>query len=331
MLYPNDEQLRGKELRLQQHFFVSCSLQDMLRILHAGGRPQHSTRNLRCSSTIRIRRSPSPSSCASCRRATLPWAAAWNVTRHTFAYTNHTLLPEALERWPLEVVRPRACRVICRSSTKSTRISSRKCAFDFSATRRIRRMSLIDENGERYVRMAHLACVGSHAINGVAELHTELAQARRAQGFLRAWPREVQQQDQRRDAAPLDGADQPAARGTDHRAHRRRLDQGPGAARKRSNRWPRTPSFAPAGARSSSTTSAIRGPRLERTGIRIDPDSLFDVLVKRIHEYKRQHLKVLHIVYPVSRHQIEPLPRSFGRAPSSSAARRRPDIISPSS
>ena len=145
----------------------------------------------------------------------LPWDEAWE--RHPQdlrLYQPHAAAggPGALAA---RGVRPRVAAPPARSSTRSTRISSRRCACASSATRSASaRMSLIDESGERYVRMAHLACVGSHAINGVAELHTELLKTRRAEGLLRAVAAQVQQQDQRRDAAALDGAQQSAARRT---------------------------------------------------------------------------------------------------------------------
>ncbi len=108
----------------------------------------------------------------------LPWADAWEVTRKTFAYTNHTLLPEALERWPVAVfgrVLPRHLEIVDEINARFLDEVRMRFLGDES---RISRLSLIDESGERYVRMAHLACVGSHAINGVAELHSELLKTR---------------------------------------------------------------------------------------------------------------------------------------------------------
>ena len=114
---------------------------------------------------------------------------AWSITRQTFGYTNHTLLPEALERWPLPLFGRAAAAAPARSSTRSTRASSTRCACAFFGDEeRIARLSLIDERGERYVRMAHLACVGSHAINGVAELHSELLKQDVLRDFHELWP-----------------------------------------------------------------------------------------------------------------------------------------------
>jgi glucan phosphorylase len=179
------------------------------------------------------------------------WAEAWNVTTRTFAYTNHTLLPEALERWPLEVfgrVLPRHLQIIYDINAHFLEEVRMRFLGDED---RIRRMSIIDESGERYVRMAHLACIGSHAINGVAALHTELLKSDVLQGLLRALAAEVQQQDQRRHPAPLDGAVQSAALRAHHRAHRRPAGSRTWRSSRGSSRSPRMPSFAPAGARSS--------------------------------------------------------------------------------
>ena len=119
----------------------------------------------------------------------MPWIEAWGVTCKTFAYTNHTLLPEALERWPLEVfgrVLPRHLQIIY--DINAHFLEEVRIRF-LGDEERIRRMSLIDESGERHVRMAHLACVGSHAINGVAALHTELLKRDVLKDFYELWPR----------------------------------------------------------------------------------------------------------------------------------------------
>ncbi len=118
----------------------------------------------------------------------LGWDEAWSITCRTFAYTNHTLLPEALERWPLEVfgrVLPRHLEIIYDINAHFLEEVRMRFLGD---DERVRRMSIIDEHGERYVRMAHLACVGSHAINGVAELHTELLKRDVLQDFYELWP-----------------------------------------------------------------------------------------------------------------------------------------------
>jgi starch phosphorylase len=118
----------------------------------------------------------------------LDWDAAWAITRQTFAYTNHTLLPEALERWPLDLfgrMLPRHLEIIYEINARF--LDEVRIAF-FGDDERLARMSLIDENGARYVRMAHLATAGSHAVNGVAQLHTELLKSDVLRDFHDLWP-----------------------------------------------------------------------------------------------------------------------------------------------
>ncbi len=247
--------------------------------------------------------------------ALLPWAEAWQVTCQTFAYTNHTLLPEALERWPLEVfgrVLPRHLQII--QEINAQFLEEARIHF-LGDEARIARLSLIDESGERYVRMAHLACVGSHAINGVAELHSELLKRDVLKDFYELWPQKFSNKtngvtprrwmvlsnpkladlisehigaDWIKDLAQLRTLE-PLADNPEFRARWREIKQ-----------------------HNKQEFAALA---LRRTGLVIDHKSIFDVLVKRIHEYKRQHLKVLHIVslyHAVkSNPAIEMLPRTF--------------------
>ena len=318
VLYPNDEQLRGKELRLeQQYFFVSCSLQDMLRILR--------TQKLQLDQfhekfAVQLNDTHPAIAIAELMRllvdeALMPWGDAWQVTSRTFAYTNHTLLPEALERWSLEVfgrILPRHLQIIQEINAQFLEEVRMRFLGDEA---RIARMSLIDETGERYVRMAHLACVGSHAINGVAELHSELLKRDVLKDFYELWPQKFSNKtngvtprrwmvlsnpklsdlicghigtDWIKDLAQLRRLE-PLAENPEFRARWREI--------KHHNK------------------QGFAALALERTGIVTDPDSIFDVLVKRIHEYKRQHLKVLHIVSLYhgikSNPAIEVHPRSF--------------------
>jgi len=318
VLYPNDEQLRGKELRLeQQYFFVSCSLQDMLRILR--------TQKLQLDQfhekfAVQLNDTHPAIAIAELMRllvdeALMPWGDAWQVTSRTFAYTNHTLLPEALERWSLEVfgrILPRHLQIIQEINAQFLEEVRMRFLGDEA---RIARMSLIDETGERYVRMAHLACVGSHAINGVAELHSELLKRDVLKDFYELWPQKFSNKtngvtprrwmvlsnpklsdlicghigtDWIKDLAQLRRLE-PLAENPEFRARWREI--------KHHNK------------------QGFAALALERTGIVTDPDSIFDVLVKRIHEYKRQHLKVLHIVSLYhgikSNPAIEVQPRTF--------------------
>jgi starch phosphorylase len=318
VLYPNDEQARGKELRLeQQYFFVSCSLQDMMRILRTQKIPVD---QFHAKFAVQLNDTHPAVAIAELMRllvdeSLLPWTQAWEVTCKTFAYTNHTLMPEALERWPIEVfgrVLPRILQIIYEINAHF--LEEVRIRF-LGDDERIKRMSLIDETGERYVRMAHLACVGSHTINGVAALHSELLKSDVLKDFYEMWPRKftnktngvtprrwmvlsnpklsqlisehigdewVKDLSRLKALEPL--ADDPEFR----------------------TRWREIKHF-------NKQNLAARVQL--RAGVTVDPYSMFDVLVKRIHEYKRQHLKVMHIAWLYhgikSNPSIEVQPRTF--------------------
>src|SRR5215471_12191440 len=177
VLYPNDEPAQGKQLRLeQQYFFVSCSLQDMIRLhLHTGG----SLNKFHEGFAVQLNDTHPSIGVAELMRLlvdkhNIDWEEAWDITQKTFAYTNHTLLPEALEKWPVGLfgrLLPRHLEIIYEINSRFLREVRAKFPGDDA---RLARMSLIDETGERYVRMAGLATVGSHHVNGVAQLHSEL-------------------------------------------------------------------------------------------------------------------------------------------------------------
>ena len=318
VLYPNDEQARGKELRLeQQYFFVSCSLQDMMRILRTQKIPVN---QFHVKFAVQLNDTHPAVAIAELMRllvdeALLPWAEAWSVTSKTFAYTNHTLLPEALERWPIEVfgrVLPRILQIIYEINAHFLEEVRIRFLGDEA---RIVRMSLIDESGERYLRMAHLACVGSHSINGVAALHTGLLKTDVLKDFYEMWPQKFSNKTNGvtprrwmvlcnpklsqlitehigdgwvKDLSRLKALE-PLADNPEFRA-----------------RWREIKHF---------NKQALAARALLRAGTVIDPHSMFDVLVKRIHEYKRQHLKVLHIVWLYhgikSNPSFEVQPRTF--------------------
>ena len=226
----------------------------------------------------------------------MPWEEAWDVTRRTFAYTNHTLLPEALERWPLGMfgkVLPRHLEIVFEINARF--LDEARIRFLGDETR-IARLSLIDEDGERYVRMAHLACVGSHTINGVAALHSELLKEDVLRDFHALWPEKFDNKTNgvtpRRWLALSNP--QLAALITDAigDAWVKDLDQ-----LVRLQPYAADPEFRArwrAVKRANKQQFAeLVGPRM---GVAIDPDSMFDVQVKRIHEYKRQHLNILHVI-----------------------------------
>ncbi len=245
----------------------------------------------------------------------MEWDEAWDVTRKTFAYTNHTLLPEALERWPLGLfgkLLPRHLEIIFEINARF--LDEARIRF-FGDDARIARMSLIDENGERYVRMAHLACVGSHAINGVADLHSELLKQDVLADFHALWPEKFSNKTNgvtpRRWVALsnpklaqliTDAIGEGWVKDLDELRKLERL-VGDGAFRaswrdiKHDNK--------------RQIAALVQG----KTGIVIDPESMFDVQVKRIHEYKRQHLNVLNVIahylrFKTGRAGDEP-PRTF--------------------
>jgi len=191
VLYPNDEAMEGKALRLEQQFFlVSASLQDMFRILdrqHIPVEQFHEKFAAQMNDTH-----PALAVCELMRllvdERRLPWDTAWDITQKTLAYTNHTLLPEALEQWPLALfsrLLPRHLEIIYEINDRFLEQVRVRYLGD---PERVGRLSLINESGHRAVRMAHLACVGSHAINGVAALHSELLKQTVLKDFYELWP-----------------------------------------------------------------------------------------------------------------------------------------------
>jgi len=309
VLYPNDEQVKGKELRLeQQYFFVACSLQDMLRITRGQKIPPE-----RFHEKFAIQLNDTHPSIAVAElmrllvdELALDWDAAWAITRQTFAYTNHTLLPEALERWPLDLfgrMLPRHLEIIYEINARF--LDEVRIAF-FGDEERLARMSLIDESGARYVRMAHLATAGSHAVNGVARLHTELLKSDVLRDFHDLWPQKFSNKTngvtpRRWMALSNPRLSQFISRviGDNwirHLDELRRLEPMIEDAQfcaewrdiKRSNK--------------TALAVIIR----ERTGVVVNPAAIFDVQVKRIHEYKRQHLNILHVIGLYHRLKTDP-------------------------
>jgi starch phosphorylase len=318
VLYPNDDQLRGKELRLeQQFFFVSCSLQDMLRILIGQKIP---VERFHEKFAVQLNDTHPSIAIAELMRLLidvylLPWAQAWEVTSKTFAYTNHTLLPEALEKWPLAVfgrILPRHLEIIYEINARFLEEVRIRFMGDEG---RIARMSLIDESGERYVRMANLASVGSHAINGVAELHSELLKTDLLRDFYDLWPQKFS--NKTNGVTPRRWmllADPKLSRLiTEHIGETWIKDL---SELRRLEAFADDPEFRGHWrAIKQDNKREFAALALTDTGVVVDPETMFDVLVKRIHEYKRQHLQVLHIVslYHAlkSNPQLDVQPRTF--------------------
>jgi starch phosphorylase len=299
VLYPNDEHCAGKELRLQQQFFfVTCSLQDMIRVHQSLDRPLHKFHE---HWAVQLNDTHPAVTIAELMRLLidvhlLDWDTAWDVTCRTCAYTNHTLLPEALETWPLELfgrLLPRHLQIIYAINHRF--LENVKARFP-EDKERWARMSLIDEGGARSVRMANLATVGSHHVNGVAALHSDLLTQSVMHDFAALWPEKfcnVTNGVTPRRFVAL--ANPPFARllnehigqGWLHDLDQLRKLEGLAEDIEFQQQW-----------RNVKHTAKTRLTDLiaQRVGVEVSPDSLFDIQAKRIHEYKRQHLNVLHIL-----------------------------------
>ncbi len=299
VLYPSDEKTQGKQLRLeQQYFFVSCSLQDMIRIHKLRGR---SLEDFDTQWAIQMNDTHPSIGVAELMRLfvdvyDMDWEPAWEITRKTFGFTNHTLLSEALERWPIWLfgkLLPRHLEIIYEINRRF--LSDVRAVYPKDDARAAR-MSLIDESGERYVRMAHLAVVGSNAVNGVSELHTRLLEEELFHDFYRLWPERFS--NKTNGVTPrrwlLLSNPQLSSLITEHIGSKwptdlkelRKLEPYANDQRFLS-RWNET---------REEVKRDLASYISETTGISVDPASMFDIQVKRIHEYKRQHLNVLHIL-----------------------------------
>jgi len=309
VLYPNDEPTQGKQLRLeQQYFFVCCSLRDMVRIHLQSAKGIHGFHE---KYSVQLNDTHPAIAVAELMRLLvdehdLDWEPAWEITRSTFAYTNHTLLPEALEKWPIRLfgsLLPRHLEIIYEVNHRFLEQVRQRFPGDDGRTSRL---SLIDEAGDRYVRMAHLACVGSHAINGVAALHTELLKRDVLRDFHDIWPEKFSNK----------------TNGITPRRFMVVANPGLSALLQRTigEDWPRDlselrriePLAEDAGFRHEWREVKLANKRLlaqdilARTGIRVDPESLFDIQAKRLHEYKRQHLNLLHVATLYNRLKHDP-------------------------
>src|SRR6201987_2691888 len=299
-LYPNDEPEAGKQLRLlQQYFFVSCSLQHVLHIMD--DLADVSVKELPQRFALQLNDTHPSIAVAELLRLLvderdLDWDEAWEITVATFGYTNHPPLPEAVEAWPLEMFAeslPRHLEIIYEINRRF--LDEVRTLFPGDEDR-IRRMSLIGEDGGKSIRMAPLASVGSHAINGVAALHSELLKASVLKDFYELWPERFSNKTNGVTPRRFLALANPGLRellddtiGDGWLVELERLrdlepDADDAAFRRR---W-----------------RAVKHANKERladyvrltTGVDLNPDWLFDIQVKRIHEYKRQHLNALHII-----------------------------------
>ncbi len=318
VLYPNDESEQGKELRLeQQYFFVSCSLQDMVRMQLYRGLP---VTQLHEKFAIQLNDTHPAVGVAELMRLLvdehlLPWEQAWEITRSTFAYTNHTLLPEALERWSLELfarVLPRHLEIIHEINKRF--LNEARIHF-FGDEARVARMSIVDPGPDGAVHMAYLATVGSHTINGVSRLHGELLRTDVLSDFHAMWPD--------RFVSITNGVTPRRWVALNNPRLSALLDETVGAGWR--TQWEQVAELEQHASDSSfrerwgqikrANKIALGAVIEQRTGVQVDPDSMFDVLVKRFHEYKRQHLLVLYIVTLYRRYkagiQTADVPRTF--------------------
>ena len=318
VLYPNDNTPQGKELRLkQQYFFVSCALQDIIRTQL---RFHETLEDLPEKAVIQLNDTHPAIAIAEMMRLLvdehdMDWDKAWRITQRLFAYTNHTLLPEALEKWSLDLfgsLLPRHLEIIYEINR---RFLERVKTWYSGDDELLGRLSLIEEGDEKFVRMAHLATVGSHAINGVAALHTELLKEGVLKDFYKLWPEKFSNKTNgvtpRRwillsNPKLAELYSQKIGDGwlTDV-THLRQLENCVEEAGFQ-NSWRQI---------KQANKAELADYIWRRHHIRVNPYSLFDIIVKRIHEYKRQHLMVLHIITLYNRIKqnpnIEIQPRTF--------------------
>ena len=299
VLYPNDSTPAGRELRLrQEYFFTSASIQDILaRHLAEHGQ----LANLADKVAIHLNDTHPAIGVAELLRLLtdehgLAWPAAWAATQRVFSYTNHTLMPEALETWPvalMQQVLPRHLEIIFRINAEflAQAAAHRPGDHDF-----LRRLSLVEEGGERRVRMAHLSIVGSHKVNGVSALHSKLLVKTIFADFASLWPERFTNMTNgvtpRRWLAQANPGLSSLIDNTIGAGWRLDLDQLKRLAPHAERENFRAAFLAVKHANKVRLAEHIRA----TTGIVVDPTSLFDVQVKRIHEYKRQLLNVLQVV-----------------------------------
>jgi starch phosphorylase len=318
VLYPDDSTVRGRALRLvQEYFLVACSLGDLTRRFRRANSDWH---RLPDKLAIQLNDTHPSLAVAELMRILLDvehlgWDEAWSVTQQTLAYTNHTLLPEALERWPLEMFRlllPRHLEIIFEINRRFLDQVRARFPGDES---RVARMSLIDESGDKHVRMAHLAIVGSHSTNGVAAIHTDLLRTHTVRDFAEMFPERFNNK----------------TNGVTPRRWLRLANPALSQAISRAigDEWITDlevlRKLQPLGADSNFRGEFLKAKRAAKaqfadwlkttSGVSVDPDTIFDSHVKRIHEYKRQFLNVLRILVLYNRLRQQPgldmAPRTF--------------------
>jgi starch phosphorylase len=318
ILYPDDEPYAGKHLRLaQQYFFVSCALQDMIRLHLLRWKNIHTFSD---SFAVQLNGTQPAIAVAELMRLLVDehlvsWDKAWYITQNTFSYTNHTILPEAFEKWPLPLfagILPRHLEIIYEINRRFLDEIWLKYPDNND---KLTRFSLIDESDQKYVRMAQLASLGSHVINGVSEIHSELLKKTILPELYEMYPERFLN----------------VTNGVTPR--RWIVLSNPGLVELITDtigdRWisqlKELKQLEPFANDSDfikkwqqvkyENKRDLAGIIHSRTGISVNPDTLFDIQMKRLHEYKRQHLNVLHIITLYNRIKKNPLiditPRTF--------------------
>jgi starch phosphorylase len=318
VLYPNDSLVRGKELRLkQEYFFTAASIADIIRRFKEGN---DSFKNFADKNAIQLNDTHPAVAIPELMRLlideeNLDWDTAWDICVNTFGYTNHTVMPEALELWPLplfEKLLPRHMQIIYEINRRFMEEVSVAFPGDND---RLRRMSLIEEGGVKQIRMAHLAIVGSHSVNGVSKLHSDILKSSLFRDFYGIWPEKFNNKTngitQRRwlwktNPGLSDLIDEAIGNKwvVDYREYKKLLPF------KEDNsfceRWSKI---------KYANKKHLSDYIFHTTGISVNPDSMFDVQIKRIHEYKRQLLFGLYIItqYLKARHDpnVYFTPRTF--------------------
>merc|ERR1712142_1303705 len=317
VLYPNDNFFEGKELRLKQEYFmVAATLQDIIRRFKAS--------KFGSTDAVRTNFDAFPDKVAIQLNDTHPamavpelmrilvdiegltWAQAWKITKGACAYTNHTVLPEALERWPvslLENILPRHLQIIYEINHHHLQEVGRKFPGDVD---RVRRMSVVEECGEKRINMAHLAIIGSHAVNGVAAIHSEIIKRDLFKDFAEMFPEKFQNKTNgitpRRWLLLCNPtlADVIAEKiGEEWTVHLDQLAQ--------LKEFVNDPGLLRAVQTAKQENKMRLAKQLEQDyGVKVNPSSIYDIQVKRIHEYKRQLLNCLHIITLYNRIKANP-------------------------
>jgi glycogen phosphorylase len=310
ILYPVDQPYAGKQLRLaQQYFFVSCALQDMVRLHLLRWKSIHSFSN---SFAVHLHDTYSAIAVAELMRLLVDdhlvnWDKAWYITQNTFSCTNHSVLPEALEKWPVPLfadILPRHLEIIYEINRRF--LEELWLTYPDNSDK-LSRLSLIDENDQKYIRMSHLAALGSHGVNGVTHVHSELLKKAILPDIFDLYPERffnvTSGVTQRRWLALSNPGlaelitDATGDRWISQLEELKRLEpfaDDPVFIQK----WKQV---------KHGNKCHLAGIIHDRAGIVINPGTLFDIQLKHIHEYKRQHLNILHAITLYNRIKKNPL------------------------